>query len=169
METFLKPIAIAATIDTVILLLSIIWAVILWVKGIWPVLWRMGNALSRRKVTIFASYENAQSLMGVLLDSNLFSKKNISVVSKAEDVGAAERTTLFLVHWHDAKAYIDDILVRKQDSCPLIIYAPRDLGLIPENDMKKIDGYRNTAVTNFRGRLLNDVVTSLITTSYEKK
>jgi hypothetical protein len=34
--------------------------------------------------------------------------------------------------------------------------------------MRNLDGKRHTAVTNFRGRLLNDIVTAMITTSYEK-
>jgi hypothetical protein len=35
--------------------------------------------------------------------------------------------------------------------------------------MKKIDGHRHTAVTNFRGRLLNDILTAMMTTAYEKR
>ena len=56
----------------------------------------------------------------------------------------------------------------KSDTCALIIYVPRVLGLIPEEQMKKLDESRNTAITNFRGRLLNDIVTAMITTSYAR-
>ena len=34
--------------------------------------------------------------------------------------------------------------------------------------MKNLDGKRHTSVTNFRGRLLNDVVVSQITTQFTK-
>lgn len=61
-----------------------------------------------------------------------------------------------------------DILFMKPDECALVVYAPYDQGRIPDEQMKKLDGKRHTAVTNFRGRLLNDIVASMITTSYEK-
>ena len=35
--------------------------------------------------------------------------------------------------------------------------------------MSLLDKKRNVVVNNFRGRLLNDIVVSMITTSYEKK
>jgi hypothetical protein len=54
----------------------------------------------------------------------------------------------------------------KDDATPLIVYCPRT-DRISNADMEKIDGHRNTAISNFRGRLLNDIVTAMITTSYE--
>jgi hypothetical protein len=46
----------------------------------------------------------------------------------------------------------------------MIVYAPYNKGRIPDDQMENLDGKRNTSVTNFRGRLLNDVVTAMITT-----
>lgn len=40
---------------------------------------------------------------------------------------------------------------------------------IPHEKMSDIANRANTVVVNFRGRLLNDVLTSLITTSYDRK
>ena len=98
----------------------------------------------------------------------MFNGKNICEITKKEDIGIAEQASLFLVFWPDCQNYIDDILSKKLDTYALIVYAPRELGSIPEDQLKKIDGFRNTSVTNFRGRLLNDVVTAMITTSYVK-
>ena len=55
----------------------------------------------------------------------------------------------------------------------MIVYFPNfslDKGnSIPNNIKDKINNTSNTTVVNFRGRLLNDIITTLITTSYEKR
>lgn len=132
-------------------------------------LWRLGHGLARRKIVIFATANNLASLKQLLLDSQLFSNGNIIEVFAAADIGRAENKTLFLVHWSDFQNAIDDIIKQKDDGCALIVYAPTAEGRIPDDVMSKLDKERNTTVTNFRGRLLNDIVTAMITTSYEKK
>jgi hypothetical protein len=169
METFLTTLAVVGSIETILLIVGLIWAFILWVRGVSPALLRLGNGLAKRKIAIFAKHENLSSLKSLLTDSKLFNEKNICQITKKEDIGIAERATLYLVFWHDWIDCIDDILRKKPDACALIVYAPRNLGPIPEDQMKKLDGYRHTAVTNFRGRLLNDIVTAMITTGYEKE
>lgn len=169
MNTLLETFAIIGLIETFILLAGFVWAMILWIKGISPALFRLGNGLAKRKIAVFAKNDNLSSLKKLLLDSKLFNAKNICEITKKEDIGVAEQASLFLVYWHDCKDYIEDILRKKPDACALIVYAPRNLGPIPEEQMKNLDGHRHTAVTNFRGRLLNDIVTAMITTSYEKK
>ena len=155
-------------LGTVIAISGAVWAFILWFKGIFPAVLRLGNGLAKRKIAIFASGDNLASLKQLLKDSKLFDIKNICEVTKRQDIGVCEQATLYLVFWHDCAEYIDEILARKPDSCPLIVYAPRNLGPIPSEQMENLDGHRHTAVSNFRGRLLNDIVTSMITTSYER-
>ena len=115
-----------------------------------------------------AKGDNVSSLRNLLTDSKLFKPKNICEISKKEDIGRAESATMFLVYWPDWAADIAEILDNKRDECALIVYAPYDKGRIPDDQMKNLDGKRHTAVTNFRGRLLNDIVASMITTNYEK-
>jgi hypothetical protein len=138
-------------------------------RGIIPAIWRLGNGLARRKIAIFAKGDNALSLRDLLVDSKLIDASNIIRITRVEDVGRAEQATVYLVFWHDWEADIDEVLRQKPDECALIVYAPYDRERIPTDQMKKLDGKRHTAVTNFRGRLLNDIVSSMITTSYEKR
>jgi hypothetical protein len=168
METLLEILAVVGTIETIILIVGLVWAFSLWLKGIFPALLRLGNGLAKRKIAVFAKGDNLGSIKNLLIDSKLFNKKNICEITKTEDVGRAENATMYLVVWHDWAEDIDDILRQKRDGCALIVYAPYDRGRIPDEQMRKLDGKRHTAVTNFRGRLLNDIVASLITTSYEK-
>ena len=168
MTTLIKIFTIIGMFETALLVIGLIWAFVMWTRGVTPALLRLGNGLAKRKIAVFASSQNMSSLKALLLDSKLFYEKNICEITKKEDIGIAEKATLYLVFWHDWADHIEDILRKKPDSCALIVYAPRNLGPIPEDQMRNIDGHRHTAVTNFRGRLLNDIVTAMITTSYEK-
>ena len=94
--------------------------------------------------------------------------KNILEICGSQDIGKAEEASVYLVFWPDWIQNIDEILNEKPDKCALVVYAPYNLPRIPEDQMVKLDGKRHTAVTQFRGRLLNDIVTSMITTHYEK-
>jgi hypothetical protein len=99
------------------------------------------------------------------MDSKLFREHNIYEIAKKEDFGRAEQASVYLVFWPDWTDSVREILNNKRDECALIVYAPYDRGRIPDEQMKQLDGKRNTAVTNFRGRLLNDIVTAMITTA----
>jgi hypothetical protein len=134
-------------------------------RGILPVLWRLGTGLANRKIALFAKAENLLSLKHLLLDTKLISSKNIVEVTSAGDIGRASAATVYVVFWHDWADHIDGILDQKPDSCALIVYSPYDREKIPQEQMKKLDGKRHTCVTNFRGRLLNDIILSMITTT----
>lgn len=165
----IEILSIVGVIESVIFIAGIAWAVSLWFKGILPVLLRLGNGLAKRKIGIFAKSDNQNSLKHLIMDSGLFSSKNIYEISKAEDIGRAEKASIYLVYWPDWAEDITKILEKKADNCALVVYAPSDKGRIPENVMKMLDGNRNSSVTNFRGRLLNDIVTAVMTTSYSEK
>ena len=148
---------------TVIALFLGVRAFILWVRGISPVLVRLGNGLARRKIAIFAKGEMLPSLGALLDDCKLFSKANIVPIGTTGDIRKAENASVYLLNWMDFRDDIDEILRLKKDQTPLIIHAPP--GEIPRDMMAKIADARNVSVCNFRGRLLNDLVTGMITTS----
>lgn len=169
METLKAAYDAFGHISTIIVIVSAIYGAILWFRGIVPVLIRLGNGLARRKIAIFAKGDNLTSLETVLNDSKLFNKVNVLKIPTTRDIGIAEGATLFLVYWPDWKDEIENVIAKKADETALIVYAPQDQGLIPKDTMAVLDRERNVVVNNFRGRLLNDIVVSLITTSYEKK
>ena len=165
----MKVITWVGVIDTAILIFVLIRALILWIIGISPALLRLGNGLAKRKIAIFAKEDNVASLRSLLLDSKLFKEKNIIEIRSINDIGRAEKASVYLVYWHDWMQDINAVLNQKPDKCAMVVYAPYNLGRIPDEAMINLDGKRHTAVTNFRGRLLNDIVTSMITTSYDSK
>jgi len=165
MENFLLFLRIIGYISSLLSVFIVLAGIIIWAKGILPVLIRIGNGLSKKQIVIFAKNDNLNSLKKLLFDSGLFNKKKISEVSTKGDLSIAENKNVYLVFWHDWEDSIDEILNLMKDKTALIIYAPQELGFIPKEVMGKLNNKRNVMVTNFRGRLLNDITTSIITTS----
>src|SRR5690606_21114506 len=123
----------------------------------------------RRKIAIFAKADALASLEALFADSRLFSVKNMIPISSRGDFGRADQASVFLVHWPDWPHEIDEILRHKKDGTALLIYAPQAAGFVPPETMALLEHHRNVVLANLRGRLLNDVVVSLITSGYEKK
>lgn len=138
-----------------------------WTLGISPIVFRLGIALWHRKVAIFAHVEIFQSLRASLVDSNIFKNKNIIHIS-SDNIDKAKDETVFLVDWETFGDKIEQIFsARRNHQTAIVIYAKP--ASIPQDKMSDIANRANTVVVNFRGRLLNDILTSLITTSYDRK
>lgn len=164
METAKSVLDCLGYLSTLIVLCSAIYAGWLWFRGIAPVLVRLGNGLSRRRIAVFAMGDTLKSFEALLHDCKLFGRSNIIPIASAGDIGKSEEASVFLLNWADYKNHIDEVLRLKKDGTPLIVHAqPRE---IPEDMMGRLANARNVSVCNFRGRLLNDLVTSMITTSY---
>lgn len=154
-------------VTALIFIVTLVLGIYAWIKGILPAIIRLGNGFSKRKIAIFARGDNLGSLRALLIDSGLFNDKNVIDISSDGDFGRAERATLFLVFWHDWQDKSDRILSIKKDNIALVVYAPQDQGPIAPDKMKELNSKRNVTLSNLRGRLLNDIVVSLITTSYQ--
>ena len=118
--------------------------------------------LSKREIAIFADQEY-NDLKNMLVDSKLFRHKNIERITH-NSIKRAEDFSLLLVHWKAFQDEMDSILSIKKDGAALIVYAPQKEGFIEKSIMDKINQERNTIVVNFRGRLLNDILVTMITT-----
>jgi len=165
MQPFLDLLNVLGYFSTLIVLIGAVLATYSFVRGIAPVLWRLGRGLSNRKIAVFADTQ-FDDLNALLVDSDLFQKSNIVQITKAS-LKKAETCTVFLVHWEPFSGQIDEILNMKPDTTALIVYArPSE---IPPPLMEKINRHRNVTVVNFRGRLLNDILLSMITTGYQVK
>lgn len=153
-------------LTTLLALVGLLYTIYLLIKGLLPVWYRLGIGLAKRKIGVFAKDEFS-NLKSMLVDSHLFKPKNIVQID-GESLKKAESVTLLLIHWKPFEAHIDEILRIKKDSDAMIIYAPQKEGFIDNGTLDKINAERNAIIVNFRGRLLNDILTSMITTSYEK-
>lgn len=143
-------------------------AIYLSCKGILPVLYHLGLALSKRKIAIFAESNDFNNLKNILVDSKLFKAKNILLIDQ-KSIRSAEGESLLLLHWGSCKDNLDSVLGIKKDAAALIVYAPIEDGKIDDEAMKKISEHRNVIVANFRGRLVNDVLVCMMTSSWERQ
>lgn len=156
-------------ISPLILVGGVGYAVYLCVSGFLPVLVRLGNGLKKRRIAIFAKADALESLDALIADTRLFSSKNVVRIGSVADFGRAEDASVFLVHWPDWQQDMPQIIARKDDRTALVIYAPQGQGFVPPETMALLEQHRNVVLANLRGRLLNDIVVSLITSGYEKK
>jgi len=125
-----------------------------------------GDCPLAKKGSYFGSVEIFESLKNSLIDSNIFKKKNIIHIS-SDNIDKAKDETIFLVDWETFGDKIEQIFsARKNHQTAIVIYAKP--ASIPQEKMNDIANRANTVVVNFRGRLLNDILTSLITTSYDR-
>lgn len=167
MMDFISLLDWVGRVTSLIFLLTLILGAYAWVKGILPALIRLGNGLAKRKIAIFARGDHLGTLKFLLVDSKLFNEKNIIEITSDGDFGRAEQATLFLVFWHDWQDQMTEILRAKKDGTALVVYAPSDQGAIPPDKWAELNNKRNITIANMRGRLLNDVITSLISTTYK--
>src|SRR5689334_1021782 len=109
MSTIQAIFALIGTAETLILLATLLYGVVLWSRGVFPALLRLGNGLAKRNIAIFATAENGASLSRLLLDSGLFKAKNILELARSQDIGVAERASVYLVFWPDWADRIGEI------------------------------------------------------------
>lgn len=128
-------------------------------------LYRLGRGLAKRDIAVFAENGHYESLRDALVDSKIFKQQRIHQIHK-NSIDKAKKYSVFLVHYSAYQNDLDKILSLKDDSTALIVYAPPSEGRISDSDMNKINDKRNAIVVNFRGRLINDILVSLITTSF---
>jgi len=139
------------------------------VKGFVPVFARLGYGLWRRKIAIVANNDAYASLDDLIRRSKLFGKDNIFRVTASQgDLESISRADIILVYWPDSSHLLQHILDQKTERMALIVYAPHAGGRISSNDMQTLESRKHVIVNNFRGRLMNDIVTSLITCGYDK-
>lgn len=154
-------------LTTLIAIISFVYGVCIIISGVIPVWIRLGKGLSNKKIALYAE-NDYESLKSLLIDSGLFKAKNIEKISH-DSMGKGERHSMMLVNYPEFLDEIPEILKYKKDSDSLIVYAPQTGGRLEPELMHQINNNRNSIVVNFRGRLLNDIVISIITTTYEKR
>lgn len=148
----------------IIFIVTVLFCCCCWVIGIAPIIFRIGIALWKRKIAVFSSHEQFDTIESMLLDSKIFSKKNIIHINEG-NIEKSKKMTVFLVDWEECSEKIDEIFrCRQTDQTPVIIFAKP--GSIEKDKMVDIANRINVIVVNFRGRLLNDILISMITSSY---
>jgi hypothetical protein len=166
-EFFNHPLIIIIGGLTVVLgLLGVLYRLVCWIVGITPITFRLGIALWKRRIAIFASQEQFTRLRQTLVDSKIFKGNNIIHIAD-DNIDKAKTETIFLVDWETFGRRIEQVFSARRDHHTAIVIYARPAS-IPQDTMMDIANRANTLVVNFRGRLLSDILTTLVTTSYER-
>jgi hypothetical protein len=114
---------------------------------------------------------NFSSLRTDLVDTGIFREKNIYQI-KGNTLSKVKEATLALVHYQSfSEKEIEAILNNKKSNAGFIFYFPEfvpEQNVIPVETVKLINNEQFTTIVNMRGRLMNDIVTTLLSTSYDK-
>lgn len=159
-------------ISATIIIFGIILNFIFWMFGVAPLLWRLGYGRWTRKIAILANSEIYNSLKKDLVDSGIFRENKIILITD-QHLSDVKNHNLLLVHYQSfTEENINTILANKKSSAGMIFYfpefSPQNGQSIRDEMRNKISNNSNTTIVNFRGRLLNDIITMLITTSYKQ-
>ncbi|WP_297162160.1 hypothetical protein [Thermogemmatispora sp.] len=172
MEILLAVIDWIGRILTILALIAFVLSIYEWSRGVLKVLYRLGHGLARPKIAILGDKGN--TIKSTLETSRLFNERRLILISSVDDLGRAESASLWLFHWWGEDPWGEKALERvlnfKKDSTALIVYAPhqedrKSIPRLSDQMMEELSRHRHTIVNNFRGRLLNDVIVSLMAIS----
>ena len=130
--------------------------------------WRFGLALYGKKIMIVANDEDYHDLEEDLSDSGLIKKENIQRISNKQISKAKDALLLIVVYGYLSRNSFRAIVNGKNSRCGLIIYCPPEKGRIENDEMELLSKTSFTALCNFRGRLVNDVLIMMLSTSFKK-
>ncbi len=151
-----------AIIGGILAIIAIVGILISFFTTVWgtlPILIRLGSARANKQIALF---EQNNDLYLLLSHSKLVKTKNITRIEHADSISSSENKDIFVIHWDYFGDHIDEILSRVGDLKSVIIYAKP--GAI--KDFSEISKHRNAVVVNFRGRLLGDLLASMMTTGH---
>lgn len=131
--------------------------------------WRFGLALYGKKIMIVSSSDDYHDLEEDLSDSGLIKRKNILHISDKQLAKANDALLLIVVYGYLNNDDFQSVVRNKSARCGLIVHCPPERGRIDDEEMELLSKSAFTALCNFRGRLVNDVLLMMLSTSFKKE
>lgn len=140
-----------------------------WSAGIFMVMKRLGLGRWYRKVLIVSDVNSGQALKEDLVGSGVFREKNIKVIGE-QNISEVKNSDLILLdYWSISPKKSLVVISNKQSSAGLVVYSPMKNERIADEVTERINDEPFTTLVNMRGRLVNDLLITLMSTSYDKK
>lgn len=131
--------------------------------------WRFGLALYGKKIMIISDGDDYHDLEEDLSSSGLIKKKNVLHISNKQLSKAKNALLLIVVYDYLNNSDFQNVIRNKSTRCGLIVHCPPEKGRIAAEEMELLSKSTFTALCNFRGRLVNDVLLMMLSTSFKKK
>lgn len=140
-----------------------------WSAGVFMVMKRLGLGRWYRKVTILSDVNNGESLKKDLIDSGVFREKNIKLIGENNISDIKSADLVLLDYWSISPEKALGAISNKQKHAGLVVYSPMKKGRIEDEVTARINDEPFTTLVQMRGRLVNDLLITLMSTSYDKK
>lgn len=137
--------------------------------GITQAMIRFGLALFAKKIAIIAGLDDFNDIRKDLVNSDLIKTRNIQHVTNKHLDEAQSALLMIIVHGYLSNEEFNAVVRGKKPQCGLIVYCPPEKGRIDEQSMKLLSMISFTALCNFRGRMVNDVLLMMLSTSFKRK
>lgn len=137
--------------------------------GITQALIRFELALFAKKIAIIAGLDDFNDIRKDLVNSGLIKTRNIQHVTNKHLDEAQSALLMIIVHEYLSNEEFNAVVRGKKPQCGLIVYCPPEKGRIDEQGMKLLSMISFTALCNFRGRMVNDVLLMMLSTSFKGK
>lgn len=163
---------IIGALSTLLIIVGGLFIFFCWCIGIFPLLKRLGLGRWFRKVFIAADIDNYQTIKNDLVESGVFREKNISQIND-KSLSKVKDVDLIILHYQSFTAsQIKQVIADKKNDAGLVIYFPEfnpPINMVPKDMLENINNHTYVILVNMRGRLINDVLITLMSTSYDKK
>lgn len=139
-----------------------------WLSGVFLVMKRLGLGRWYRKILIVSTNDGGQTLKKDLVDSGVFREKNITIANDNNLADIKDGDLILYDYWKLPEC-INDVLRNKQKGAGLIVYSSANKQSVPGDVVEMVNKEPFTVLVNMRGRLVNDILITLMSTSYDKK
>ena len=163
MLIFLNMIGYISSVITLVMLLT---SVVAYVLGLFPVLKRFGFNRWKMKIAVVTDDNNLKNTVNTTLTKcKLIRKRNLEHVSN----GVLKTTDNYslVVVCEDMLSKLDKIVDNLSSKTALIVYAPKVR--LNDEQLEYLNRQPVSALVNFKGRLIGDVINMLVSTEYVEK
>lgn len=160
-------VSLIGTVGTIVSWALAIGFVVLAIMGLVRPAFRFGKGIAWKKVFIEADGNTRQELKGDLERSGIIRKKNILEKTDGQISDLVGARLLVLEYGYLGEENVDKIVSQKCSDCGVLIYAKHKE--ISDESMEKLNRAQHVSVVNFRGRLVNEILLLLISTSFARK
>lgn len=137
--------------------------------GITQAMCRFGLALFAKRIAIIAGSDDFNDIKKDLVNSGLIKAKNIQHVTNKHLNEVQSALLVIIVYGYLEYEEFSAVARGKKTQCGLIVYCPPEKGRIDTQGMKLLSMIPFTALCNFRGRMVNDVLLMMLSTSFKGK
>lgn len=137
--------------------------------GVTQAMCRFGLALCAKRIVVIAGSDDFIDIKHDLVNSGLIKEKNIQHITNRHLDEVQSALLVIIVYGYLEYEEFSAVARGKKTQCGLIVYCPPEKGRIDSQGMNLLSMIPFTALCNFRGRMVNDVLLMMLSTSFKRK